>query len=173
MKMTKPSLIVILFSNLVSVSPGWAYDVLINVSGNITGNTCTISASSENIKVKMGVNTSRQFSSVGDTGAKIPFSVELEDCGASFTGVKVMFSGDADTQNATLLKIAEGGSSGLAIQLLDSEESILPVNTWSPLYGDSGNSSVAMNFYARYMTTALPVTAGDADAVATFLLEYP
>lgn len=173
MKITKRSFIFIIFSHLASVSPVRAYDVLIDISGNITGNTCTVSATSENIKVNMGVNTSKLFSSAGDTGPKIPFSVELEDCGTSFTGVKVMFSGDADAQNAALLKIAAGGGAGLAIQLLDGEENMLPVNTWSPLYGVSGSSNVAMNFYARYMTTELPVIAGDANAVATFLLEYP
>lgn len=173
MKITKKSLFFILFSNLADISSVRAYDVLVSINGNISGNTCTVSASSENIKVSMGVNTSKQFSTVGDAGPKIPFSLSLEDCGASFTGVKVMFSGDTDTQDTSLLKVSTGGSAGLGIQLLDSEGDILPVNTWSPFYGESGNSSVAINFYARYITTEIPVTSGKADAVTTFLLEYP
>lgn len=161
------------FLAMINISSTYAYDVIIDVTGNITGNTCTVSSESESIDVDLGVTSSRTFAAVDDIGPKKTFSIKLTDCDSSFSGVKVMFDGTTDDDNQNYLKLNDGGSSGLAIQILDESNNVLPLKSWSSTYGSSSITSLDIIFYARYVATNIPVTSGSANAVMTFLLEYP
>ncbi|NUU66246.1 fimbrial protein [Enterobacteriaceae bacterium BIT-l23] len=158
---------------LLFASRAVAYDVLVSVTGTIIGNTCTVAVNSENIEVDLGVTAINQFRSIGDTGNFIaPFTINLEECGPTFSGVRVMFSATPDDENNDVVKNSAGDAAGLGIQLLDAQQKPLALNSQSPVYGLAQQSSVAMTFYARPIATQQSVAPGTLSATATYTLEY-
>jgi minor fimbrial subunit len=107
----------------------------------------------------------------------VPFRIVLSPCGTSVTAVKVGFTGVADSVNTSLLKLDAGASAaaGMGVQILDQQQSRLPLNApssaiaWTTL--TPGQTNI-LNFYARLMATQVPVTAGHVNATATFTLEF-
>ena len=58
----------------------------------------------------------KQFSEAGAvSNIKTPFTLTLEACGPTFAGVKIRFSGTPDDENPQLLKVADGGATGVAV----------------------------------------------------------
>ena len=93
------------------------------------------------------------------------------------SAVKVGFTGVADNDNTSLLKL-DGGSAaaaGMGVQILNGQQTMLPLNAassvlpWTTLTPGQSNT---LNFYARLMATQVPVTPGHVNATATFTLEF-
>ena len=63
------------------------------------------------------------------------------------------------------MKIADGGATGVAVQILDKDGGLIP-STRKPPPGAPGDDSVEMTFYARLAATGAPVNAGDVSAFA-------
>lgn len=153
--------------------PALSYDVYINVTGVLYGNTCTLSTDSENINIPLGKISNRQFLSVGAVSQiKTPFKIRLEECGPTFKGAKITFSGEVDEYDNRYIKTDEGGATGVAISLLDHSNTVIPLNSETSAYGLTGEDSVDMLFYARIVATQLPVTPGSVTATATYTVEY-
>lgn len=92
--------------------PVLAYDVLVSVTGKLIGNTCTVSTDSKMLTVPLGNIGTQQFGvNRGVSNIKTPFFINLEECGPTFTGVKVRFVGTPDGDATHLLKV-DGGSHG-------------------------------------------------------------
>lgn len=162
-----------LLAGFISHNPAWGYDVLITVTGSITGNTCDITAAAKNQTVPLGTIGSGQFLSTGSlSNVKSWFTLGLENCGPTFTGAKIRFTGTPDPTNAQWLKTASGGASGIALALFDAEDHPVPLNTQTRVYGQAGASNVEMNFYARMIATDSSVGIGNVSATATWLVEY-
>ncbi|AVF33433.1 fimbrial protein [Rahnella sikkimica] len=161
-----------LISGLIA-TPVSAYDVLVSVTGSLYGNTCTVSVDSKEITVPLGTIATRQF---GESGAvsnvKTPFSINLEDCGPTFSGVKISFTGTPDTHNPELLKTEDNGATGVAVQLLDNRSVAIPLGTSTEAYGSAGAESVQMKFFARLAANGEAVNPGSVSAVATWVMEY-
>lgn len=154
-------------------APGTAYDVLVSVSANFIGNTCVLSAESKDLTVPLGTIGTRQFVNAGDvSNISAPFSLKLEECGPTFTGVKLRFNATPDTDNPQLIRLAEGGASGIGVQLLDSQREIIPPGVLTQTYGNAGSESVELQFYARLAATGSPVVPGTVAATATWIMEY-
>ena len=150
-----------------------AYDVLVSVTGKIIGNTCVVSADSKEVNVPLGTIGTRQFLAAGDvSNIKTPFALNLEECGPTFAGAKVRFTGTPDTTNTQLLKVDDGGATGVAVELLDSNSKLIPLDTQTEAYGTAGSETVEMKFFARLTATGETVTPGDVSAIATWLVEY-
>lgn len=147
----------------------------VNITGNILSNTCTVSAGDVNKTVALGSVAGKQFTSVGSVSQAIPFSLTLENCGPSASGVAVTFTGAADVNNGQLLA-TEGGNgtaSGVGVAVLDSAHKLIPLNSASPVYGlVPGQTTSVLQLYAEYMSVESGVTAGAANASATFQLTY-
>ncbi len=172
MSVNRPFSVCIVLTLLLSASAS-AYDVLVSVTGTIIGNTCVVSADSDEVNVPLGTIGTRQFLAAGDvSNIKTPFSLNLEDCGPTFTGAKVRFTGTPDATNTQLLKVDDGGATGVAVQLLDSNSKEIPLDTQTQAYGIAGADTVEMKFYARLTATGETVIPGDVSAIATWLVEY-
>ena len=157
---------------LVFTLPVRGYDVLVSVTGNLIGNTCVVAQDSGEQNVPLGTIGIKQFSRAGAvSNIKTPFTLRLEACGPTFAGVKIRFSGTPDDANPQLLKIADGGATGVAVQILDLFDGGRPVGL-AAAYGTAGDDSVQMTFYAQLVATATPVSAGDVSALATWTTEY-
>ncbi|WP_158484772.1 fimbrial protein [Pseudomonas chlororaphis] len=154
-----------------------AYDLLLNVSGTIAANGCTVSADSQNMTVTFGNVATKQFFANQTPWAKRKFVIQLERCGSAATEVKVSFNGIADSDNSDLLKITQdaGAASGLGIEILDMNGVTIPIGTQMasalPIDATPGGTNQLV-FYAQYRSTG-PVTVGPANATANFVLEYP
>lgn len=158
---------------LALVMPVQAYDVLISITGNLIGNTCEVSTDAKEQDVYLGNISMKQFSNSGAvSNITTPFTLKLESCGPTFAGVKIRFSGTPDTENPQLIKVADGGATGVAVQILDKDGALVPLNTQTTAYGSAGDESVQMTFYARLAATGAAVSAGDVSAIATWTTEY-
>lgn len=163
------------FAALVGLisTPVSAYDVLVSVTGSIYGNTCTVSADSKEITVPLGTVATRQFGANGAaSNVKTPFSINLEDCGPTFSGVKISFTGTPDASNPELLKTEGNGATGVAVQLLDNRSTAIPLGTSTEAYGSAGAETVQMKFFARLVANGETVNPGSVSAVATWVMEY-
>ncbi|MGR7498084.1 fimbrial protein [Klebsiella aerogenes] len=152
---------------------GYPYDMLVSVSAYFTGNTCDISNDSIEKKVELGSVGVKQFnSSTSAISNKVMFSLNLENCGAAFSGVKVKFTATPDPLMPQLIKIEEGGATGIAIEILDNKEQVIPLNSLSNTYGSPGDDIVNINLYARMVSNGNNITPGRVTAVATWTMEY-
>lgn len=152
-----------------------AHDGRVYVTGTITDNTCTLSPDSENIDVDMGTVSNRQFYQAGDGSAWQPFAIDLQNCGSTVSGVTVSFSGTANGRNADLLALVEGAddAAGVGIGIYDKDKNLIPLGQESEVMAlSSGQASAHLQFYARYIADGSAVTAGTANASATFILAY-
>lgn len=150
-----------------------AWDVLVNIRGEIIGNACTVASDSTHIEVNLGTLSTRQFSGIGSvSNIQEPFIFNLENCGPTFSGAKVRFTGTPDTDDPRLLQLDAGGANGAAIQILDAHGNPLPLNSWSELSPGNGDNTVTFKFFARLQATRASVEAGNVSAVATWELEY-
>lgn len=170
--MHKITLILALF--LLFITKGYAYDTLVQINARVTGNTCTVETNSENITVKLGDIATKDFTSTSISQQRtpvIPFSIKLVDCQPEASAVKVSFHGAGDLSDKTLLAI-NNGAKGVAISIMDKNRTPIAVNDKSQSYPLLPNQDNTLQFYARYVATQVPVSAGQANATTTFLLEY-
>lgn len=161
---------------LFSIAPfSLAHDGIVNISGTITDNTCTVSPDSKDFTVKMGNVPSKQFYQAGDGTRYEPFFIHLEKCGGAASGVTVSFSGPKDNRNSDLLAIpsGNGNASGMGIGIYNQDKSLIPIGSNSIQTKLTPNQpSVSISFYARYIADGGVVTTGTANAAATFTLTY-
>ncbi|MEQ5091662.1 fimbrial protein [Providencia rettgeri] len=149
----------------------------ITVKGNIRDNTCEVAAASNDFSVNLLSNSSKQFGQVGSTTQKIPFRIVLSRCGAAAQAVKIGFTGLEDQNNDSLLKIdnTPGSAVGIGIQILNANSVVIPVNSpqsflpWVSLIPNQPNT---VQFFARMMSTQLPIVAGNVSSTANFTLEF-
>ncbi|WP_087490221.1 type 1 fimbrial adaptor subunit FimF [Tatumella citrea] len=163
---------------LIISSISFAADSTITITGNVQDNTCVLSTGSQNLTVNLMSYSLKQFPEKGASSAVVPFTLDFSACGSSATAVKIGFTGTADTNNTSLLKIDSGDSTdatGLGVEILDSDQNAVPINqtqddlNWVSLTGGQQNS---VNFYARMVSTTSSVTAGTVSASATITLEF-
>lgn len=160
---------------LLFIAKGYGYDTLVQINARVTGNTCTVETNSENITVKLGDIATKDFTStaIGQQRTPvIPFNIKLVDCQPEASAVKVSFNGTGDLSDNTLLAINDNGAKGVAISIMDKNRTSIAVNDKSQSYPLSPNQDNTLQFYARYVATQVPVSAGQANATTTFLLEY-
>lgn len=143
----------------------------VSFTGNITEASCALSMDSRNKAVDLGSVTSSAFvAGTGTTTGGKGFSINLTDCAPSVSTATVTFSGD--TVNDTALKTSEGDTTNVGIQILQDG---------APLKLDGSQASTAqalsegnnpLNFTARYISLTDTVEAGEANASASFTLNY-
>lgn len=163
------------FAATTTVSGGTVHFV-----GQIINAACAVSTNSTNQTVNLGQYRNANFTSVGTYSGKVPFTINLEDCDTSVsTTAAVAFTGSADANDNTLLSVSNisggsaGSASGVGIEVSDSKGVVLPPNgtTFSTAQTLlSGTNTLYFN--ARYKSTLASVTTGQADADATFTMQY-
>ncbi|WP_025122495.1 MULTISPECIES: fimbrial protein [unclassified Serratia (in: enterobacteria)] len=162
---------------LLSAGETEAADSTITINGYVKDNACSIAPGSQSFVVDLMSNAAKQLFRVGATTPMVPFSIVLDKCGGSAIAVKTGFTGGADNDNLSLLKIdgGAGAAAGMGIQILDNNGNAIALNevssglSWSPVTAGQSNT---LYFYARLMATRTPVTAGQVSATANFTLEF-
>lgn len=160
---------------LGSMGNAGAEDASISITGTIKDNTCSVSPDSQSKQVNLGAISSKQFQKAGDGSPVQVFMINLEKCSTQVGNITVTFNGQADSKNPDLLALDEGSgnASGLAVGIYDASRNLVPVGKPSADYTlETGQTSAALKFYARYIATDDTVTAGNATATTTFVLNY-
>lgn len=122
----------------LSAPAALAADSTIAISGYVRDNACAVAGESKDFTVDLQDNAAKQFYAVGATTTPVPFRIVLSPCGTSVTAVKVGFTGVADSVNTSLLKLDAGTSAaaGMGVEILDQQQSRLPVNAPSSTMTD-------------------------------------
>ena len=152
-----------------------AHDGSITIDGLIEDNSCTVAQESVDQSVTLGDIASRQLRQAGDSSLPVAFSIDLQNCGSGTTGVEITFTGDADDANPSLLALTKdsGSASGLGITIKDDRSTPIPLNQASRTYTiDPTQADNRLTFYAQYTATSSEVTAGTANATATFTMTW-
>lgn len=154
----------------------------INFEGEITASICSISPKSHNMTVFLGKPTVNKFKAAGDRAATADFTIDLLDCppvGEKANVAKVTFDGVPDVSAASAskwLKVGAGSvtnqtAQGVAVRIADSSDTQIDLRSPSADYTlNEGTNS--LKFKASYIATQAKVTAGAANATATFRVDY-
>jgi len=150
----------------------------VHFKGELVNAACAVSTDSSNQTVNLGQYRTASFSAVGDTSAKIPFNIVLNDCDPTVAATAaVAFSGQVDATDNTLLAVASGDNSdtatGVGIEILDNASATLSPNgsTFSAAQNLVQGTNT-LHFTARYKATAATAEPGQANADATFVMKY-
>lgn len=147
----------------------------INISANVVANTCTPDWTAAGKDVNMNRVSVDDFGS-DKIGATQQFTLNLTECGAGTTKVKVTASGIADTTDSTLFSntLAEGASGvGVGVWGGPTQATQLnPAGNNSVEYAVS-NNAVNMTFLTKLMKTGTEaVTAGNLKSIVTLTVDY-
>ncbi|QZE31443.1 fimbrial protein (plasmid) [Pantoea ananatis] len=140
----------------------------------LVSSACSVSTDSLNKTVNLGVWATKQFI---ETPAPVPlvrFTINLEDCGPAASGVRFRWDGTKHASNNELFSLtSDSTAKNVGLELLDFNRKRIPPGYTTPAYALAANaSSVSIPFYARYVRAGGRVTAGTANSMATFTLEY-
>lgn len=146
----------------------------LTVTGTVTATSCDVETTSQNITVPLGDVGIGTFQSVGDASQAKSFSIRLKDCSDTVTGAKIIFQGTADSNNSSLLELTQkaGVATGVGVEILQGDTgSSIALNTQVSTETISPGENV-LTYKLRYKSTLPTVTAGYANAIMFFDLEY-
>lgn len=157
---------------VMSSVSAFAADGQINFTGEITDTACeVVNTVSSPLAVTLGKVSKSAFVGAGSTAAATRFTLKLSGCPDGLNTASVKFDGTSVAGDNSVLALTAGGAAGVGIQLSDSNQNKLPLNTDSASYSVT-DGSASMDFVARYVATSATVTAGAANAVANFTINY-
>ena len=182
MKVSKIACALVATLGLVAASANAATTTVnggnVHFTGELVNAACAVSTDSANQTVPLGQYRTASFTATGDTSAKIPFSIVLNDCDPTVAATAaVAFTGQTDADDNTLLAVASGGNTdtatGVGIEILDSKSATLTPN--GSVYSAAQTlvqGTNTLRFSARYKATADTTAPGQANADATFVMKY-
>ena len=151
----------------------------VEFTGSITDVSCNVTSKSANQQVDLGKWAKSYFTGSGIETTKTAFHINVKDCPSSVTQVAVLFDGNKDKTDSSLLAIntGTGNATGIGIKLYEENQSkqvaLGAVTDKHPVIaGTSGTGSVDLTFYADYKSTGTTVTTGNANGVADFNMVY-
>jgi len=151
----------------------------VKFTGEITDVSCDVSTASKSQTVDLGKWAKSYFESRTET-TETPFTISVKDCPESVTKVAVLFDGEKDAGDTTLLKVTQSGSAGNAagvgIKLYEADRStpiaIGSVSEAVNVVKAEDGGSADLNFYANYKSDGAAITVGKANSVSNFVMVY-
>lgn len=159
---------------LCSLGEAMASDGFIHFTGNITDQTCSIDAASQQQTVALGkIAKSTLNGKVGSQAAATKFSLIVKSCPETITGASLKFDGNGDSRYPDLLALdsVSGAATGVAVQIADKLGTEIPLHTASAEFPLTTGTNT-LDFTARYISTASTVTVGSANATTEFTIVY-
>lgn len=148
-------------------------------TGTIQAETCNVDLSSLSQSIDLGQFPIDEFQSVGTTTKFKPFNINLRNCSRGISGTKVWFTGEADSNNPSLLALTDTGmgneammATGVGVEILDENQDTVSINNTDSVVYPLKAGRNTLSFYIRYKSTLPQVTSGNATAVMYFDLEY-
>ncbi|ELD1636547.1 TPA: type 1 fimbrial protein [Escherichia coli] len=155
-----------------SAMNAYATNGKVNFTGEIIESTCTVTSGDQSKNVIIGNYPTSAFANKGDVTASKAFTINLEKCKAGDYSLR--FDGPSVAGYPNLLSVDQAG--GVGIEILTNDEKIIPINQDANVInvattGDASGTAT-FNLKARYKSFLDKVTAGTANASATFTIEY-
>lgn len=148
----------------------------IAITGSVIDKGCDVVGGVGSVTLELGVVAATAFSGVGTTQSAAPLNISLNNCPVGIGAVGVVFDGSVDALNADLLALtpAEDGAKGVGVAFYENDGATLIPMRHQSAYIDlaEGETTVELDYVAKYMATSAAVTGGKADAVANFTLVY-
>lgn len=151
----------------------FAADGELNFTGEITETACQVD--SKSIQVPLGKVAASALTGKGSTVSRTVFDLVVSQCPASIKGASIKFDGNSaipGDYSALALNQAEDSAKGVGIQLMDVKDRVLKLHQASSEYQLASDVANTLPFSARYIALEDKVTAGKADAVANFTINY-
>lgn len=147
----------------------------VKFTGEITDVSCDVSTASKNQSVDLGKWAQSYFESRNET-TETPFTISVKDCPSSVKTVAVLFDGDKDSGDNSLLKVTSGGATGVGIKLYEADRStpiaIGSVSKAVNVVAAEEGGSADLNFFADYKSDGAPIAVGAANSVSNFVMIY-
>ncbi|HCR2161506.1 TPA: type 1 fimbrial major subunit FimA [Enterobacter asburiae] len=151
------------------------YGGRINFEGEVVSGACAVDANSVNQTIQLGQVRTGAFSAAGQVSGKVPFSIQLNDCDTTVANAAtVTFVGAQDPNFGQALAVngGAGSATGIGIYITDAAGSIVPPDGYEPFPVNLVDGKNVLPFHAQYVSTDATVTAGTANATATFRVIY-
>ncbi len=167
---------VLLFS--VDVSAVKTEKGTLRINAVVRNNTCSVSSASQNIAIDMGAEATKLFYQAGTEARENPFDIILENCGPAATGVKASLTGSPHAADLTVFSLNNPQASvtakniGIAVYDMYGKRIEPGKDSGTYVLNGVGSNGTVLRFVARYISTAIPVTAGKADGSLIFTLTY-
>lgn len=176
MKFKLAALVLVTTAGLSSVAS--ADDGKINFIGDIIESGCEVNSTlSSPMTVKLGTIAKTAFNATaGTTAANTKFTLVLKNCPNELKNVAVKYDGTPDQINEDALQVTDYGTTGVAkgvaIQLMNSSGSVLPLGTESDSTALNSTGDTNLDFFARYIATEDTIEVGSANGTVNFTLAY-
>lgn len=174
--MKKIALGLLFGASLFSVS-ALASDGQINITGNVTANTCTPAGTAgKNVTVTLPTVGTTTLATAGATAGATPFSISLTGCPAGVAKAQTNFEAGPTIDTATgnlLNSTATGSATNVQVQLLSDTMKAISLNTNanSQVVAVSGGKAT-MNYYAQYIAAGGAATAGTVATSIQYSISY-
>ncbi|MGV7172354.1 fimbrial protein [Xanthomonas axonopodis] len=156
----------------------------VHFTGALVNAACSLDIGSEDQAVGLGQVRADSLTQAGDTSAPVPFTIRLADCAlasgsdtvAPYSKVKVTFIATPAGGNTNVIALGDGGGASTAknvgVEILDAGKPVTIDGSQADVPHQLGDGSNTLNFSAAFVATKAGVTAGSADALASFKLSY-
>lgn len=147
----------------------------IHLKATIIAKGCSVSSGSQEQTVNLGETAIKQLKNNGGKGSPVPFTIILDECDGKENKVKITFSGKKDSIDPTILAITgtNNVAQNVGVAILDKDRNKIVLNAAYTDYKTIVDvKTLVMNFYGQYWITGPNVTTGEANADATFTVDY-
>jgi major type 1 subunit fimbrin (pilin) len=158
-----------------------ASDGTVNITGSVTGNTCSIdvnNSGSSTGTVVLPTVTSTALGAAGQTAGATYFTIKLSSCEGTAKNVRAFFEQGPNVDPATFnLKnsTATGSATGVQVQLLTSAGAALKIGDASQRADGTtvalANNAATLTYGAQYYATAAAGT-GTVSTSVTYSIDY-
>ncbi|EMB7273599.1 type 1 fimbrial protein [Salmonella enterica] len=145
----------------------------INLSGIVIASACIVDTGTKEQTVTFQQARAVDYLKVGDTSEWQDFELTLSSCPPSTTQVTALFSGDADTDDATKFANSHGSATGMALEIMtrDHQTEISPADTLAVKVNGNDHRAV-FPLSARMYTPTDRVTPGEFKTVVQLNFTY-
>ncbi len=159
--------------NPIPHSSTWNLTSLNMPANAIKINVVKCTTNSTNYTVNLGDRYDTQFRNIGDTSTSVNIPITLS-CAAG-TNIKTTVTSSAGYADASTGKINLSGANsakGVAIQLLDKNNTPIKLNVKNNLQNNVPNGNYIFNWKARYIKISNNIMPGKANSTATVNIRY-
>lgn len=165
---------------VLATSTVFAADGTITINGQVTDKTCTVnSAQGKDFTVTLPTVSQQVLANTGDVAGRTPFTINLTDCTAGSKVATYFEPGATVDFNTGHLNNATGTATNVQVQLLGSNNAVIPVlaagaggvQTNSQLVDVSNAGSADLNYYAQYYATGAS-TPGSVATTVKYTIIY-
>ncbi|QCT21928.1 type 1 fimbrial protein [Jejubacter calystegiae] len=147
---------------------------VVNFIGEITDVSCDITPGSKSQTVDLGKWAASYFPDNKES-TQTPFQIRVENCPESVSTVAVLFDGEKDAADGSLLAVT-GGATGVGVKLYEEDRSssikIGSVSEAMNVTQSEDGGEATLTFYADYRADGQPISVGHANAVSNFVMVY-